>query len=57
MRAEKDNRSDAIVKVELLNDIQRDYGWPYIWFDDRQQVVDAIRQQGVRVVQVAPGNF
>jgi len=57
MRAVKDNRKDSIVKVELLNDIQRDYGWPFIWFDDRDQVVNAIREQGIRVCQVAPGNF
>ena len=57
MRAEKDNRKDSIVKVELLHDIQRDYGWPYLWVDDRTSVVDAIREQGVRVLQVAEGNF
>jgi len=57
MRAEKDNRKDSIVKVEFLHDITRDWGWPYLWVDDRQQVVDAIREQGVRVLQCAPGNF
>jgi hypothetical protein len=57
MRAEKDNRKDSIVKVELLQDIQSDYGWPWLWVDDRQQVVDAIRAQGVRVLQCAPGDF
>jgi hypothetical protein len=57
MRAEKDNRKDSIVKVEFLHDITRDWGWPYLWVDDRQQVVDAIREQGVRVLQVAPGDF
>ena len=57
MRAEKDNRKDSIVKVELLHDITRDWGWPWLWVDDRQQVVDAIREQGVRVLQCAPGNF
>jgi len=57
MIASGDNRKDSIVKVELLNDIQRDYGWPWLWVDDRQQVVDAIREQGIRVLQVAPGDF
>jgi len=57
MRGEKDYRSDAIVKVELLDDIKGNYGAPFLWFDDRQQVVDAIRAQGIRVMQVAPGNF
>lgn len=57
MRAERDNRKDSIVKVELLARIREDYGNPFIWFDDRNQVVDAIREQGVRVCQVAPGDF
>jgi len=57
MRPEKDYRSDAIVKVELLNAIKAKYVKPWLWFDDRQQVVDAIRAEGIRVLQVAPGNF
>jgi HAD superfamily, subfamily IIIB (Acid phosphatase) len=57
MRAEKDYRKDSIVKVELLQQIRGDFGEPYLWFDDRQQVVDAIRACGVRVLQVAEGNF
>jgi len=57
MRSEKDNRKDSIVKVELLQQIRKDYGEPFLWFDDRQQVVDAIRACGVRVLQVAPGDF
>jgi len=57
MRAEKDNRKDSEVKGELLHDITRDWGWPWLWIDDRQQVVDTIRNMGVRVLQVAPGDF
>ena len=57
MRREKDYRQDSIVKVELLEQIRYDYGNPWLWFDDRQQVVDAIRAQGIRVCQVAPGDF
>ncbi len=57
MRAEKDYRKDSIVKVELLQQIRKDYANPWLWVDDRQQVVDAIRAEGVRVLQVAPGNF
>ena len=57
MRKERDNRKDSIVKVELLKQIIDDYGFPYLWVDDRQQVVDAIRAEGVRVLQVAPGDF
>jgi hypothetical protein len=58
MRPAGDYRKDSIVKVELLNKMIEEYGCkPFLWFDDRNQVVDAIRGQGVRVLQVAPGNF
>ena len=57
MRLAKDNRQDSIVKVELLDQIRQWEGEPILWVDDRQQVVDAIRAQGVRVLQVAPGDF
>ena len=57
MRPAKDYRSDAIVKVELLKKITYDYASPWLWIDDRQQVVDAIRAEGIRVLQVAPGDF
>jgi hypothetical protein len=57
MRPAKDHRPDYIIKVELLQQIRKDYGEPFMWFDDRNQVVDAIRAEGVRVLQVAEGNF
>jgi hypothetical protein len=57
MRAEKDYRKDSIVKVELLEQIRKDWGPPFLWFDDRSSVVQAIRAQGVRVLQVCEGNF
>jgi phosphoserine phosphatase len=57
MRQHKDFRADNIVKVELLADIRKEFGEPFLWFDDRKQVVDAIRAEGVRVLQVAPGDF
>jgi phosphoserine phosphatase len=57
MRSAKDYRKDSIVKVELLAQIREEFGTPYLWFDDRQQVVDAIRAEGVKVCQVAPGDF
>ena len=57
MRSVNDFRKDSIVKVELLQQIIYDYGKPYLWFDDRQQVVDALRAEGIRVLQVAPGDF
>jgi phosphoserine phosphatase len=57
MRSVNDFRKDSIVKVELLQQIIYDYGKPYLWFDDRQQVVDVLRAEGIRVLQVAPGDF
>ena len=57
MRPAKDNRQDYIVKVELLQQIRAEFGEPWLWFDDRTQVVNAIRAEGVRVLQVAPGDF
>jgi phosphoglycolate phosphatase-like HAD superfamily hydrolase len=57
MRKSKDRRGDDIIKVELLEEIRRDFGEPWLWFDDRNRVVNAIRAQGVRVMQVAPGDF
>ena len=57
MRPAKDHRPDDIIKVELLQQIRERYGNPFLWFDDRTQVVDAIRAEGVRVLQVAPGDF
>lgn len=57
MRPVKDHRQDSIVKVELLWKIREEFGNPAYWFDDRQQVVDAIRAEGIRVLQVCEGNF
>lgn len=57
MRKAKDYRKDSIVKVELLADIRKEFGEPFLWFDDRKQVVDAIRAEGVKVLQVEPGDF
>lgn len=57
MRPPKDGRPDYIVKVDLLNQIKQNHGIPDLWFDDRQGVVDVIRKEGIRVLQVAPGDF
>lgn len=57
MRSAKDHRPDDIIKVELLQQIRKDWGNPKYWFDDRTRVVNAIRAEGVRVLQVTEGNF
>lgn len=57
MRPIKDSRRDDIIKAELLEHIRADHGEPFMVFDDRQQVVDMWRREGVRCLQVQPGDF
>lgn len=57
MREAKDYRDDGIIKKELLEQIRDIWGEPFMWFDDRNRVVESIREEGIRVLQVAPGNF
>ena len=57
MRPTGDNRKDSLVKEEIIkNEILPNY---YVEFalDDRQQVVDHLREMGLTVFQVAPGNY
>lgn len=60
MRKAGDHRPDNIVKSELLDEIIAD-GWKISRiggvFEDRKQVVDMYRARGLRVFQVAEGNF
>jgi len=57
MRATGDNRKDSIVKEEIYkNDILPEYYVEFV-LDDRQQVVDALREMGLQVWQVARGDF
>ena len=57
MREERDYRPDDIIKIELIEEMRNDGYEPILWFDDRDRVVKAIREQGIRVLQVAEGNF
>ena len=58
MRKTGDHREDNIVKSELLDSIIDIFGKDIAGvFEDRQQVVDMYRARGLRVFQVAPGNF
>jgi len=57
MRPAKDYRSDDLIKAELLEQIRANHGEPYMVIDDRNQVVDMWRANGVRCLQVAPGDF
>jgi hypothetical protein len=57
MRKTGDYRSDYIVKLELLEKMRLDGYDPKIAIDDRDQVVKAWRQVGIRCLQVANGDF
>jgi len=65
MRKDGNHREDAAVKSELLDQVLSSY--PQVpdrpnqkiagVFEDRQQVVDMYRARGLRVFQVAKGDF
>lgn len=59
MRSRGDRREDYIVKGELLDEVLKEYGMRGIIgaFEDRKQVVDMYRKRGLRVFQVAEGDF
>lgn len=57
MRPLDDDRRDDIVKSEILDQMLLDGYNPTIAVDDRDQVVNMFRSRGLRVLQVAPGNF
>lgn len=57
MREEDDHRQDFIVKREKLALIRIVHGEPLFAVDDRQQVVDMWRAEGITCFQCAPGDF
>lgn len=58
MRNQGDTREDFVVKQEMLdNMLQIDRDRLVAVFDDRQQVVDMFRTNGIQVFQCANGNF
>ena len=57
IRKAGDFRKDSIIKSEIYMDhIRPKYDVKFV-IDDRDQVVDMWRSLGLRVLQVAPGNF
>lgn len=57
MRATGDRRKDSVIKEEIIRgNIENNYYVKYC-LDDRNSVVEANRQRGYRVLQVAPGDF
>lgn len=57
MRASGDYRPDVKVKKDILQQIRAVYGEVLFAVDDRQQVVDMWRENGVTCLQCAEGNF
>lgn len=57
MRKTGDDRKDSIVKSEIFDQqIAGKYNIRYV-LDDRDQVVEMWRERGLKVLQVAPGDF
>jgi predicted secreted acid phosphatase len=56
MRPAGDRRDDSIIKFEMLQKIRTEYT-PVMVFDDRARVVQMWRREGLRCLQVAPGDF
>lgn len=57
MRKSDDDRADFIIKYEIFDEFIRPNWNVKGWYDDRNQVVEAMRSIGIRVYQVAPGDF
>lgn len=57
MRRTGDMRKDFIIKRELFDEYIRDIYQIEFVLDDRRQVVEAWRSMGLKVLQVADGNF
>lgn len=57
MREANDPRDDRVVKKELLEQIYKDGYTPFMVLDDRDGVVAMWREEGVRCLQVRPGDF
>lgn len=57
MRKEGDHRPDFKVKRDLLAALKADGYEPIMAFDDRDQVVEMWRAEGIPCAQVADGNF
>jgi predicted kinase len=57
MRKEGDSRNDADVKQEMVDQHIRGKYNVLMWFDDRDRVVRRLRKLGIKVSQVAEGDF
>ena len=57
LRENNDFRDDAVVKLDLYDQMLKDGFNPKIVFEDRASVVKMWRSLGLRCLQVAEGNF
>lgn len=57
MREAGDNRNDTDVKQEMVDKYIRGRYNVLMWFDDRDRVVRRLRKLGIKVAQVAYGEF
>jgi len=57
MREAGDSRNDADVKQEMVDKYIRGRYNVLIWLDDRDRVVRRLRKLGIKVGQVAEGDF
>ncbi len=57
MRSKGDLRDDSIIKIELLEEMRRDGFNPVMAIDDRNHVVKAWRDSGIRCLHVCDGNY
>jgi predicted kinase len=57
MRATDDSRKDSIIKKELFDEYIKDKYYIEFWLDDRNQIIEMVREMGINCFQVAPGDF
>lgn len=58
MRSKGDHRPDDVIKIEILEQMIKHYGYaPAIAFEDRARVVKAWRAAGIPCAQIAEGDF
>lgn len=57
MRAAKDNRADHIIKQDILDQLRAQGKEILFVVDDRDQVVQMWRENGITCLQCAEGNF
>ena len=57
MRSDNDYRQDYVLKKELLQKMRANGFNPKMVFDDRSSVIQMWRDEGLKAIQVAPGDF